>query len=110
MVAKERRRDRDLEGPEQRHELADESGSAGQTDIGHGENHEHQRIERHPVHQPAIGGDLAGVHAVVDDADAEEQRAGDDAVRDHLEHAAGDALMVPAKMPMVTKPIWATDE
>ena len=32
------------------------------------------------------------MHAVVDDADAEEQRARDDAVRDHLEHAAGHAL------------------
>jgi hypothetical protein len=32
------------------------------------------------------------MHAVVDDADAEEQRGGNDAVRDHLEDAAGDAL------------------
>ena len=61
--------------------------------------------------QPAIGGDLARVHAVVDHADAEEQRAGDDAVAEHLEDAALDALHACSeKMPMVTKPIWATDE
>jgi hypothetical protein len=50
------------------------------------------------------------VHAVIDDADAEEQRARDDAVRQHLEDRALHALLVAAKMPMVTKPIWATDE
>ena len=101
---------RDLEGADQGQELADEAAGAGQADIGQGEHHEGQRIERHAVDQPAIGGDLAGVHAVIDHADAEEQRARDHAVADHLEDAAFDALMVPAKMPMVTKPIWATDE
>ena len=68
-------------------------------------------IFRHAVDQPAIGGDLARVHAVVDDADAQEQRARDEAVRQHLEDArpARPAAFM-AKMPMVTKPIWATDE
>ena len=42
------------------------------------------RIDRHAVDQPAIGRDLAGVHAVVDDADAEEERARDDAVADTI--------------------------
>ena len=50
-------------------------------------------IDRHAVDQPAIGGDLARVHAVVDDADAEEERARDDAVRQHLEDAALHALL-----------------
>ena len=80
------------EGAEQRQELADEAGRAGQADIGHGEDHEGDRVERHPVDEAAIGGDLAGVHAVVDHADAEEERAGDEPVRDHLEHGALDAL------------------
>ena len=52
------------------------------------------RVDRHAVDEPAIGGDLAGVHAVVDDADAEEQRARDEAVRQHLEDRALDALLV----------------
>ena len=52
------------------------------------------RVERHPLHEAAIGGDLAGVHPVVDHADAEEERAGDDAVRDHQEQGALDALLV----------------
>ena len=44
--------------------------------------------------EAAVAGDLAGVDAVVDHADAEEQRAGDDAVRQHLEQRALDALLV----------------
>ena len=36
-------------------------------------------------------GDLAGVAALVDHPDEEEQRAGGDAVVDHLQHAAGHA-------------------
>ncbi len=68
------------------------------------------RVERHAVDEPAIGRDLARMHAVVDDADAEEQRARDDAMGQHLEDAAGTPCVVAAKMPMVTKPIWATEE
>ena len=37
-------------------------------------------------------GDLAGVAALVDQADEEEQRAGGHAVVDHLQHAAGERL------------------
>ena len=37
-------------------------------------------------------GDLVGVAALVDEADQEEQGAGDDAVVDHLQHAALEAL------------------
>ena len=110
MVAKAATAGVDPEGADQRQELADEAGGAGQPHIGEREDHEHHGVERHAVDQPAIGGDLARMHAVVDDADAQEQRAGDDAVRDHLEDAAGDALRGGAKMPMVTKPIWATEE
>ena len=44
------------------------------------------------LHQPAIARDLAGVQPVVDHADAEEQRARDDAVAQHLEHRALHAL------------------
>ena len=84
----------DPEDAEQRQELADEAGGAGQADIGHGEDHEDDGIFRHVVDQPAIGGDLARVHAVVDDADAQEQRARDEAVRQHLEDRALDALGV----------------
>ena len=76
----------------QRQKLADESGRARQPDIGQREHHEGEGVNRHAIDQPAIGRDLAGVHAVVDDADAEEQSGRDDAVRDHLEDAAGDAL------------------
>ena len=80
------------EGAEQRQELADEAGGAGHADIAEGEHHEGERVERHPVHEAAVGGDLAGVQAVVDHADAEEERAGDQAVGDHLEHGALHAL------------------
>ena len=84
---------------------------AGQADIGEGEHHEDRRIERHAVDEPAIGGDLAGVHAVVDDADAEEQRARDEAVaRSSGRCRRPSPCVVAAKMPMVTKPICATEE
>ncbi|EAU45583.1 hypothetical protein R2601_21857 [Salipiger bermudensis HTCC2601] len=87
----------DLEDAHQRQEFADEARGARQADIGHGEEHEDQRVGRHPVHQAAIGVDLAGVHPVVDDANAEEQRARDEAVADHLEDGTVDALLVGGK-------------
>ena len=58
------------------------------------EHHEARGVERHAVDEPAVGGDLARVHAVVDDADAQEQRGRDEAVRQHLEDRAVDALLV----------------
>ena len=82
------------EGAEQRQELADEAGRAGQADIGHGEEHEHRRIGRHPVHQPAISVDIAGMHAVIDHADTEKQRPRDETMRQHLEDGAVDADLV----------------
>src|ERR1051326_7982075 len=82
--------DVDLEGAEQGEEFADETGGAGQADVGEGEHHERRGVERFVVDEPAVGGDLTRVHAVVDDAHAQEQRARHDAVRDHLENAAGD--------------------
>src|SRR5690606_16302015 len=74
----------DPEHAKQGQELADEAGSARQADIGHGEDQERDRIFRHVVDEAAIGVDLAGVHAVVDDADAQEQRARDETVGKHL--------------------------
>ena len=49
------------------------------------------------MNQAAVAADLAGVHAVIDHANAEEQRAGDDAVTQHLEDRAFDALGVEGK-------------
>ena len=109
-MASDATQDVDLEGADQRQELADEAGGAGQADIGQREHHEGGRVERHAVDQAAIGRDLARMHAVVDHADAEEQRARDDAVREHLEDAARTPCVVAVKMPMVTKPMCATDE
>ena len=42
----------------------------GQAHVGHGKEHEDQRIGGHAVDQATIGIDLAGVHAVVNDAHA----------------------------------------
>ena len=74
-------------------ELADEAAGAGQADRGQDEEHEDDGIARHALDQAAVARDLAGVHAVVDHADAEEERAGDDAVAEHLEDRALDALL-----------------
>ena len=81
-----------LEGAEQHQELADEAAGARQADRGQHEHHEDEGIDRHAVDEAAVGGDLAGVHAVVDDADDKEQRRRDDAVAQHLEDRALDAL------------------
>src|SRR5215217_1895619 len=56
-------------------DLADEAAGSRQADVAHGEQHEHRRIPGHAVDEAAVEGDLTGVHAVVDDADAEEERA-----------------------------------
>jgi hypothetical protein len=45
---------------------------------------------RHGVHHAAVIGDLARMHAVVHDADAEEHRGRDEAVGDHLHQGALD--------------------
>ncbi len=82
------------EGAEQRQELADETAGARQADVGHGEQHEDHGIDRHALDEAVVEGDLARVHAVVDDADTQEERARDEAVRDHLEDRAVDALHV----------------
>jgi hypothetical protein len=50
------------------------------------------------------------VQAFVEQADADEERAGGDAVVDHHQHRALDALGVEAKMPRVAKPMWPTLE
>ncbi len=65
---------------------------ARQADVAHGEHHEDRRVDRHAVDEAAEHVDLVRVHAVVDDADAEEEAGGDDAVRQHLEDGAFDAL------------------
>ena len=79
---------------QQHQELAHEAGQAGQAGRGQAEEH-HQRGEhRHALAQPAHLGDGAVVGSLVDDADEEEERAGDDAVGDHLEDRALHALLV----------------
>ena len=84
----------DLENADERQEFADESRRPRQADIGHREHHERQRVFRHVVHEAAIGRDLARMETVVDHADAQEQRAGNQPVREHLEDAALHALHV----------------
>src|SRR5262245_10196062 len=80
------------ESADEGQELADEARGPRQSHIGEREHHEGRGIERHAVDEAAVGGDLARMHAVVDHADAQEQRRRYDAVRDHLEDAAGNAL------------------
>ncbi len=82
-----------LEDADHHQELADEAAGARQADRGHGEDHEHDGIFRHAVNEAAVARDLAGVQAVIDDADAQEERTGDDAVGEHLEQRAFEALL-----------------
>ena len=83
VVATKATKLRDAIGADQAQELADEAAGARQADRGHGEQHEQQGISRHVVGEAAIAVDLAGVQPVVDHADAEEERARDEAVAQH---------------------------
>src|SRR4249919_1589781 len=77
-----------LEAGQDHHELADETAGARQAGVGHREE-DHERGEpRHDVGHAAVVADHAGVHAVVEHADAGEHRAGNEAVADHLHHRA----------------------
>jgi hypothetical protein len=83
----------------------------GQPDGAHGDEHEHRRVPGHHLREAAELRHVAGVAPVVDDADEEEERAGGDAVVDHLEDGARDAASVRRDArPSITKPRWLTDE
>nr|GEU28382.1 hypothetical protein [Tanacetum cinerariifolium] len=77
-----------LHGAQDHHELADETGGRWQAAVGHREEHEQRRELRHLVDDAAVVGDLARVGLVVQHADTQEHRAGDEAVRDHLHDGA----------------------
>ena len=77
-----------LEGAEHAEELADEAVGAGQADGGHGEQDEEGGPDGHLDGQAAELGHVAGVVALVHHADAQEERAGGQAVVDHVEHGA----------------------
>ena len=79
---------------EYHHEFADETAGAGQSDVGHREQHEECGEHRHGVGHTAVIGDVARVHPVIQHADAQEQRAGNEAVRDHLQQRAFHAVIV----------------
>ena len=92
------RRDRggrraDQERADERQELADEAGQAGQAGRGEDEEAEDRGLDRHARGEAAHLRDRPVVGPLVDHADEEEQGAGDQAVVDHLEDRALDALL-----------------
>ena len=80
-------------------EFADEAAGARQAGVGHREQHEERGEDRHPVGYAAVIRDQARMHAVVQHAHAEEQRAGYEAVRHHLYHRAFHAMGVENEYP-----------
>ena len=82
-----------LERADQDQELAHEAAGSRQADGCQHEYHEDQRVFGHSFDETAIARDLPRMYAVVDDADAQEQRARYEAVADHLHHRALYALM-----------------
>ena len=95
-----------LERAYQGQEFAEEAGGARQPDIAESEHHESDRIERHALHETAVGTDLVSVHAAIDNTNAKEQRTRDQAMADHLVNSALDPLGVSGrKSPIVTKPM-----
>ncbi|HET7755861.1 MAG TPA: hypothetical protein VFK87_01265, partial [Steroidobacteraceae bacterium] len=69
-------------------ELAHEARGAREPRVGEREQHHEGREHRHGIDHPAVVGDLAAVQAVIQHSDAQEQRPGDQPVRDHLHHGA----------------------
>ena len=83
----------DAERPDEDEELADESVEPGHTDRREHHDREPGGEDRGDRLDALERADLAGVAALVDPADQDEQCAGGDAVVDHLQHAAGDRLV-----------------
>ena len=100
----------DAEGAGQAQELADKTARAWQPDIGKREHHEAEGVKRHAVDEPAIGGDLAGMHAVVDHADERKSAPDTMPCESIWKMPPCSPCMVRVNTPMVTKPIWATEE
>ena len=83
----------------------------GEADARQRRDDEERRVDRHRLREAAEVVELARVAAVVDDAEEEEERAGRDAVVDHLEDARPRATPASAaKRPSITYPRCATDE
>ena len=82
-----------LERAEQHHELSDEPVQAGKADGAEAHHHEHKRKLGDGLGETTVLGDHPGVTALVEHAHQEEQRAGADAVAEHLvdrpAHAGG---------------------
>ena len=74
--------------PSEDQELADEAVQARQADRGERRDQEEGGRDRDDGRDAAVGRDLARVAALVEDADEEEERAGREAVVDHLEDRA----------------------
>ncbi len=82
-----------LVGADQDEELADEPGQPGQAGRGEDEEPEDRRVDGGPRRQAAHLGDRPVVGPLVDHADQQEQGARDEAVVDHLEDRALEALL-----------------
>ena len=79
---------------ERHQELADEAGHARQADAGKHEDAEQHRIDRHPRGESAERRDQPRVRPLVDHADAEEEPAGVESMRQHHHHRAVEAVQV----------------
>jgi len=84
----------DGEAAAQDEELADEAVGAGEGERGEAENAEEEREHRHVLADASGGGQVAGMQALVDDADGDEQRPGGYAVVDHHQRGALEAAGV----------------
>ncbi len=90
----EKRRQRELgaEGADEHEELSGEAGQQRQPHVAKGAGDEHAGDDGHPVRQPGHVLDHPGVRLVVDDANGHKEQTGQQAVTDHLEGGAADAV------------------
>lgn len=83
-----------LHSAQDHHPLAHESGGSRKPAVGHGEQQGKCREIRHGVDHAAIGGNFAGMHPVVQNANRQEHGTRNKAVRNHLHQATRNAQIV----------------
>src|SRR3546814_15876893 len=82
---------------DKRHQFAHEIAGARKTYRSHGKGQEKHGITRHIDRKTAITADLTGVQSIINYANTQEKRAGDQAVAQHNHHRAFNALLIESK-------------
>ena len=90
-------------GADQNQQLADETVGSGKGHGGEGKKTEQAHIEGHDLAQAGVDRNQTAVGAFIDNAHAEEEAPGSDAVVDHLQDSPLEAVFIENKGPQGDK-------